>query len=128
MALLRGEFLMDSFALGVSGDIMDLVLLIMKFVDEELEGIGLAAAELAKHTIEQLDFAAEHSDLFSLEELGPQSVEELGDKRANSEVVMVDEVVPTCLCRVLMEEFLTLRPLMQLNQSHLRILLRSPQV
>ena len=29
-----------------------------------------------------------------MEELGPKSIEELGDKRANFEVVMVDEVVP----------------------------------
>ena len=56
-----------------------------------------------KHTVEQLDFAAEHSDLVSLEKLGPQSVEKFGDKQANSEVVMVDEVVPfvyvVCLWR-----------------------------
>uniref|UniRef100_A0A2N9J1C5 Uncharacterized protein n=1 Tax=Fagus sylvatica TaxID=28930 RepID=A0A2N9J1C5_FAGSY len=76
---------MDSYALGVSGDTMDLVPLTIEFVDEDVEGIGLAAAEQAKLIVEQLDFAAEHLDLVSLEELGPQSIEELDDKRANSE-------------------------------------------
>ncbi len=67
---------------------------IISLLGDIQEGIGLAAAEQAKLIVEQLDFAAEHLDLVSLEELGPQSIEELDDKRANSEVVMVDEVVP----------------------------------
>ena len=53
MVLLRGEFLMDSFALGISGDIMDLVLLIMKFVDEELVPLNVEADDLECGTTSQ---------------------------------------------------------------------------
>ena len=43
MALLRGEFLMDSYAFGVTGDTIDLVPLNMKFVDEDVVPLNVEA-------------------------------------------------------------------------------------
>ncbi|GMY34213.1 hypothetical protein FCV25MIE_29455, partial [Fagus crenata] len=85
------RFSMDSYDLGVSGDTTDMVQLTMEFVDEDVEGIRPVATVHVDLTLEQLDLAAKHSNLVSLKESGSQSVEELGDKRADFEVVMVDE-------------------------------------
>uniref|UniRef100_A0A2N9J5S9 Uncharacterized protein n=1 Tax=Fagus sylvatica TaxID=28930 RepID=A0A2N9J5S9_FAGSY len=67
------RFSMDSYDLGVSGDTTDLVQLTMEFVDEDVVPLNVEADVLECRTV------------------GSQSVEELGDKRADFKVVMVDE-------------------------------------